>query len=129
MRTKYKLLLLRVASIGFPILIVVITFGSLWFANAGTTSYEALVVSDIELTDDELSLTLDCTASGQFFRFYSYEIERGCLYLKVGSGPVLFHTPKHCWPVRVRILDDRLDAVSSVYLRDGKSARLLYIGI
>lgn len=129
MQTKQKLLLLRIASIVFPILIVAVTVGSIWFADAGTTSYEVLVASDIELTDDELSMTLDCTASGQFFRFYSYEIERGCLYLKIGSGPVLFHTSKHCWPVQVHISDDRLDAVSSVYLKDGKSARLLYIGI
>lgn len=129
MQTKHKLLLLRIASITLPILIVAVTFGSLWFADAGTTSYEALVASDIELTDDELSLTLDCTASGQFFRWRKYEIERGCLYLTVSSGPALFRTSRNCWPVRVHILDDRLDAVSSVYLKDGKSARLLYIRI
>ena len=38
MQTKHKLLLLRIASITLPILIVAVTFGSLWFADAGTTS-------------------------------------------------------------------------------------------
>lgn len=98
-----------------------------WEAENQSISYEPIVVSDVLLSNDELSLTLDCTDSAQFFRRYEYDIINHTLYLTVSHGPSLFRSKP--WPVQVHIQDESLANVDSVYLRDGKSARLVHIGL
>ena len=57
----------------------------------------------------------------------SSQIVNHTLYLTVCHGPSLFHFG--LWPVQVHIRDEALNNVHSVYLRDEKSARLVYIGL
>ncbi len=100
---------------------------SFWAVKNDSTSYEPIVASDVVLSSDELSLSLDCTNSSEFFRWYKYDIVNHTLYLTVCHGPSLFHFG--LWPVQVHIRDEALNNVHSVYLRDEKSARLVYIGL
>ena len=99
----------------------------LWAAENQSTSYEPIVATDVVLSSDGLSLRLDCTNSSEFFRCYKYDIVNHTLYLTVCHGPSLFRFRP--WPVQVHIRDEDLSNVHSVYLRDGKSARLVYIGL
>ena len=98
-----------------------------WAAENHSTDYDPIVVSDIVLSSDELSLSLDCTNSSEFFRWYKYDIVNHTLYLTVCHGPSLFRFKP--WPAQVYIRDESLSNVHSVYLRDGKSARLVHIGL
>ena len=98
-----------------------------WAVKNDSTSYEPIVASNVALSSDELSLSLDCTNSSEFFRWYKYDIVNHTLYLTVCHGPSLFRFRP--WPVQVHIRDEDLSNVHSVYLRDGKSARLVYIGL
>ena len=100
---------------------------SFWAVKNDSASYEPIVASDVVLSSDELSLSLDCTNSSEFFRWYKYDIVNHTLYLTVCHGPSLFHFG--LWPVQVHIRDEALNNVHSVYLRDEKSARLVYIGL
>ena len=100
---------------------------SFWAVKNDSTSYEPIGASDVVLSSDELSLSLDCTNSSEFFRWYKYDIVNHTLYLTVCHGPSLFHFG--LWPVQVHIRDEALNNVHSVYLRDEKSARLVYIGL
>ena len=98
-----------------------------WAAENHSTSYEPIVVSDVVQNTNELSLKLDCTNSAEFFRWYKYDFVNHTLYLTVCHGPSLFHFKP--WPAQVHIRDGALNNVHSVYLRDGKSARLVHIGL
>ena len=79
------------------------------------------------LSSDELSLSLDCTTNSESFQHYTYDIVNHTLYLTVHHGPALFRSG--LWPIQIRIRDEALNNVHNVYLRDGKSARLVYIGL
>ena len=77
-----------------------------WAAENHSTDYDPIVVSDVVLSSDELSLSLDCTSSSEFFRWYKYDIVNHTLYLTVCHGPSLFRFG--LWPVQVRIRDEAL---------------------
>ena len=100
---------------------------SFWAVKNDSTSYESIVASNVALSSNELSLSLDCTNSSEFFRWYKYDIVNHTLYLTVCHGPSLFRFKP--WPAQVHIRDESLSNVHSVYLRDGKSARLVHIGL
>ena len=125
MSTERKWLLLRILSWVLPVILVLGVSILIWDAQQTSTSYDSLVVSDLKLTDTELSLKLDCTDSGRFFKWRRFDTVRGVLYLEVGSGPLAF--TGHHWPVYNHIRNPHLEKVSSIYLRDGTSARLIYI--
>lgn len=112
-------------SLGLLMLIAYVYF--FWAASKASASYESIVASDVVLSRGELSLTLDCTDSAQFFWRNEHNIVNHTLYLTVYHGPSLFRFRP--WPVQVHIQDEALNNVHSVYLRDGSSARLVYIGL
>lgn len=99
----------------------------LWAAENHSTGYDPIVVSDVVLSSEALSLSLDCTNSSEFFRWYKYDIVNHTLYLTVCHGPSLFRFKP--WPTQVHIRDESMSNVHSVYLRDGKSAQLVHIGL
>ena len=106
-------------------LMTIVALYLFWAAESTSTSYDSLIASDIKLDHQELSLTLDSSDSAHLFHSYSYEIENRILYLTVRHGPSRFHSSR--WPVQIRIQDEALTSVHSVYLRDGKSSRLVCI--
>lgn len=126
MKKEHKLLRLRISWV-FPFLIVFVVTVSISFSWKTTTSYESLVVSDVELSDTELNLRLDCTDSTSFFKWKRYEIIGDTLYLEVGSGPELVPVLVCRCPVLVHIENPNMKRVTSVYLRDGTAAKLIAI--
>lgn len=106
-------------------LMIVFAVYLFWAAESTTTSFESLITSDVRLDNQVLSLTLTSSDSAHFFHSYSYEIENRTLYLTVRHGPSRFHSSR--WPVQICIQDEALSSVHSVYLRNGKSSRLVSI--
>ena len=108
------------ALVAISAVIVVLLVGySIWIDSNASTSYESLVVTNMALGNGELSITLDSTDSASLFRSYNYDI------VNHTHSSSLFRSG--LWPVKVHIQDEALSNVHSVYLRDGKSAKLVDI--